>query len=67
MLPLDQKGALPGPAVPGGGGRFFEWCGEQAAFFTWGPSDAQVLKRNLTWYGLERYLPLEVYDLQRAF
>ena len=46
---------------------FFDWCGDQATFFTWGPSDARVLELNLVWYGLGEYLPLEVYDLQRAF
>lgn len=67
MLPLDQKELFRAQRFPEVAAGFFEWCGEQAAFFTWGSSDAQVLKRNLTWYGLERYLPLEVYDLQRAF
>ena len=47
--------------------RFFRWCGPNPVFFTWGNSDMRVLDMNLCWYGMEEYLDLEVYDLQRAF
>ena len=47
--------------------RFFRWCGEEPMFFTWGSSDMRVLDMNLCWYGMEEFLDLEVYDLQRAF
>lgn len=67
MLPLDQKELFRASRFPQVAAAFFSWCGERATFFTWGPSDAQVLKGNLAWYDLEDYLPLEVYDLQRAF
>lgn len=67
MLPLDQKELFRAERFPEVVSRFFDWCGEDAAFFTWGPSDARVLDLNLAWYGLEEYLSLEVYDLQRAF
>lgn len=46
---------------------FFRWCGEDAVFFTWGGCDARVLDTNLCWYGLEEYLDIEIYDLQRAY
>lgn len=67
MLPLDQaqlKKAAPFQKVAA---DFFAWCGEHAVFFTWGTSDARVLDSNLCWYGMEEYLDLEIYDLQRAF
>ena len=67
MLPLDQarlKKAAPFKDVAA---DFFRWCGENPVFYTWGTSDARVLDSNLCWYGLEEYLDLEIYDLQRAF
>ena len=47
--------------------EFFRWCGPDPVFFTWGTCDARVLDTNLCWYGMEEYLDLEIYDLQRAF
>ena len=67
MLPLDQKELFRADRFPDVITDFFDWCGEDAVFFTWGPSDARVLDLNLAWYGLEEYLSLEIYDLQRAF
>jgi inhibitor of KinA sporulation pathway (predicted exonuclease) len=67
MLPLDQKDLLKAERFPEVVRQFFDWCGPEATFFTWGPSDARVLDINLAWYGLEEFLSLEVYDLQRAF
>lgn len=67
MLPLDQKELFRADRFPEVVTQFFDWCGSCATFFTWGPSDARVLDLNLAWYGLEEYLSLEIYDLQRAF
>lgn len=67
MLPLDQKELFRAHRFPDVADVFFQWCGADAVFFTWGPSDARVLDLNLAWYGMEQYLSLEVYDLQRAF
>ncbi|MCD8352868.1 MAG: exonuclease domain-containing protein [Clostridiales bacterium] len=67
ILPLDQnelKNAAPFRKVVR---DFFRWCGEDPVFFTWGGCDARVLDMNLCWYGLEEYLDLEIYDLQRAY
>lgn len=67
MLPLDQKELYRADRFPDVVTSFFNWCGDRASFFTWGPSDARVLDINLAWYGMEEYLSLEIYDLQRAF
>ena len=67
MLPLDQKDLLRAQRFPEVADTFFHWCGPDARFFTWGPSDAKVLDLNLAWYGMEQYLSIDVYDLQRAF
>ncbi len=67
MLPLDQKElnrAAPFKKVIR---DFFHWCGKEPVFFTWGSCDARVLDMNLCWYGMEEYLDVEVYDLQRAY
>ena len=67
LVPLEQadfKHAKPFRKVAG---EFFRWCGQDARFFTWGTCDARVLDTNLCWYGMEEYLDLEIYDLQRAF
>lgn len=67
MLPLDQKElnrAAPFRQVIR---DFFRWCGKDPVFFTWGSCDARVLDINLCWYGMEEYLDMEIYDLQRAY
>lgn len=67
MLPLDLARLKKADPFREVASDFFSWCGEGALFFTWGTSDARVLDSNLCWYGLEEYLDLEIYDLQRAF
>ena len=32
---------------------FHDWCGEDAAFLTWGFDDIVILKENLTLYGMD--------------
>ncbi len=60
MLPLDQKELYRAERFPDVVSSFFNWCGDHASFFTWGPSDARVLDINLAWYGMEEYLSLEI-------
>ncbi len=67
MLPLNLDELFRAGCFPEVIRSFFDWCGEDARFFTWGPSDAKVLDLNLAWYGMEEYLSIEPYDLQRAF
>lgn len=67
MLPLDQARLKRAGMFQQVAGDFFRWCGGDAVYFTWGTCDARVLDTNLCWYGMEEYLDLEIYDLQRAF
>lgn len=67
MLPLDQAKLKKAGSFKQVAADFFRWCGEGAVFYTWGTSDARVMDTNLCWYGMEEYLDLEIYDLQRAF
>lgn len=67
MLPLKVETLRRAEGFRVVAGRFFRWCGPDPVFFTWGNSDVRVLDMNLCWYGMEEYLELEIYDLQRAF
>jgi len=67
ILPLDQNRLKKADPFKKVAADFFHWCGAGASFFTWGTCDARVLDLNLCWYGMEEYLDIEIYDLQRAF
>ncbi len=47
--------------------RFREWCGEDFAFFTWGPDDIPMLKENLAIHAINTDWLDNVYDLQNIF
>lgn len=67
ILPLNQKELRCAEPFRKVIRDFFRWCGPNPTFFTWGDCDARVLDMNLCWYGLEEYLDVEIYDLQRAY
>lgn len=67
MLPLTQADLEKAQPFRRVIREFFRWCGEDPVFFTWGGCDARVLDTNLCWYGMEEYLDIEIYDLQRAY
>lgn len=67
MLPLTQADLEKAQPFRRVIREFFRWCGETPMFFTWGGCDARVLDTNLCWYGMEEYLDIEIYDLQRAY
>ena len=48
---------------------FWEWCGDDPVFCTWGPADLIELQRNLTYHGMENpfTFPLFYYDIQKIF
>lgn len=49
--------------------RFWEWCGRDPVFFTWGDMDLTELQRNIAYFGLENPLPfpLYYYDVQKLY
>ena len=67
ILPLNQKELRRAEPFRKVIRDFFRWCGPDPVFFTWGDCDARVLDMNLCWYGMEEYLDVEIYDLQRAY
>lgn len=49
--------------------EFFEWCGKNYRFATWGNMDLIELQRNLAYYNLTGYIdhPVPYYDVQKLF
>ncbi len=48
---------------------FFEWCGEEFRFCTWGAMDLFELQRNMRYYGIKEMItkPFFFYDVQKLF
>lgn len=46
---------------------FWDWCGEDRVFGTWGNSDVEVLRRNCAYWKLPEPELGEVYDIQESF
>ncbi|MBR5485275.1 MAG: exonuclease domain-containing protein [Oscillospiraceae bacterium] len=48
--------------------RFWQWCGDEFVFLTWGTDDMPMLRDNLRLHGFsqEKYLPVS-YNLQNIF
>lgn len=67
MLPLDLSELAKAAPFKKVIRDFFRWCGKDPVFFTWGGCDVRVLDMNLCWYGMEEFLDIEIYDLQRAY
>jgi inhibitor of KinA sporulation pathway (predicted exonuclease) len=49
--------------------QFFDWCGADYIFCTWGPLDLTELQRNLRYYGMEPLAdgPFKFLDVQKLF
>lgn len=49
--------------------QFFEWCGEDPVFCTWGAMDLTELQRNLSYYGMHTLAdgPFPFLDVQKLF
>lgn len=49
--------------------EFFQWCGPECSFCTWGNQDLMELQRNMKYYGILEWLPGPVfyYDVQKLF
>lgn len=67
LISLTEAELKKGCAFPEAVAAFREWCGQDALFFTWGPDDFGVLRRNLAFYGIEDGWLAPIYNLQRIF
>ena len=48
--------------------RFLEWCGDDYAFCTWGPSDLYYLQENMDFYNMKKLeFPLKYYNIQQIY
>ncbi len=49
--------------------RFFDWCGEDFVFCTWGNMDLTELQRNMDYFKIKGYIdkPIKFCDLQKLF
>lgn len=49
--------------------QFFDWCGEDPVFCTWGAMDLTELQRNLSYYGMQTLAdgPFPFLDVQKLF
>lgn len=46
---------------------FFDWCGDDNEFGTWGNCDMPVLAQNLNYWKVDKKLPKKYTDIQKAF
>lgn len=49
--------------------KFFQWCGKDYYFCTWGSMDLVELQRNIKYYNIKEYIdkPILYYDIQKIF
>jgi len=64
---IDTKELEAGLPFPDAYEQFSAWCGEDAAFLTWGPDDIPMLESNLLLHGLSIENLPPSYDLQRIY
>lgn len=69
IISLQEDQIKNGRSFPEAVAGFFSWCGNDAAFCTWGPSDLYELQRNLSWYKIPIPFPFPLlyYDIQKVF
>lgn len=49
--------------------RFYEWCGSDTVYCTWGSLDLLELQRNMRYYNMENHFPfpLKYLDIQKLY
>lgn len=69
IIQVDMKELRKGKSFPQVIKDFFEWCGSDYLFCTWGSADLTELQRNLKYYGIEGYIDKAIvyYDVQKIF
>lgn len=69
IIHIDMKELKHGDSFQNVIRRFFQWCGKDYYFCTWGPSDLTELQRNMEYYHINCYINsvLPYYDVQKLF
>ena len=69
LIHLDMDQLKKGRPFPEVLGRFFDWCGQDYMFCTWGMMDLTELQQNMRYYNVPQHMkyPLTYYDVQKLF
>ena len=68
IVPVEMEELQQGSNFPDVIREFFEWCGEEYRFATWGPMDLVELQRNMRYYDIQVFdKPFMYYDVQKLF
>lgn len=69
LIHLQMNQLEQGHLFPEVAEKFFDWCGEDYIFCTWGPSDLTELQRNVRYYGMSPLAdgPFRFLDVQKLF
>ncbi len=69
LLPISMRELTKGKLFQDACEEFFEWCGSDVTFVTWGDADLLQLQRNMSFHGLAHSFekPLLYIDAQRIY
>lgn len=69
LLPISMRDLMKGKAFEDACAEFFEWCGDDAVFVSWGDADLLQLQRNMTFFNVSHSFdyPLLYVDAQRIY
>lgn len=68
IVPVEIEELQQGRKFPQAVKEFFQWCGEEYRFATWGPMDLVELQRNMRYYDIKVFdKPFIYYDVQKLF
>ena len=69
IIPIKMEELEQGKEFPAVIQSFFDWCGKEYCFCTWGSTDLIELQRNMKYYDIRGYIerPIHFYDIQKLF
>ena len=69
IVHITKEELANGVEFPQAAADFFQWCGEDVIFCTWGSSDLTELQRNIRYFHLEPISsgPFMYYDIQKFY
>lgn len=69
LIHLQMQELETGRPFPEVAREFFDWCGEDSMFCTWGPLDLTELQKNMKFYQMPPLCekPIAFYDVQKLF
>ena len=69
LLPINMRDLMKGKSFSEACADFFEWCGDDPVFVTWGDADLLQLQRNMKFFNIPHSFekPLLFVDAQRIY